>query len=229
MLAADYWTFTSGEALQKAKEAMQHARRMAYLALLAYEYETQQTTTDYRNTILSTKNPNELVTLSQELRASLIVQATGFPSNDSLPKTVSLRKHVFQLRDGDTEISARGMTPKELFRNLIMDGRYADFNEAGTYLGQRIPFSIMPDTGWYLAGGPNSEVAGPFTKSYCAERIWGLHVNLVGDRVLKAPGTPENKDILVRKYHQFGRALAFPKALQAFLPSNPKRFQHVWA
>jgi hypothetical protein len=156
---------------------MRLARRLVFLAVRAVEYESQQSLPLGYDT-LSAARPSQLQEVLDELWTTAATRGVGGARPTDLKVVLSLREHLLQLADHS------GLPPEELtlsdverFRLLIQSPRYAEFDAAGTYLGQRIPFDLAP-LGTMGLGDPQGIPVLAATD--CAERVWSVNASVLG-------------------------------------------------
>jgi hypothetical protein len=191
-----YWLDAT---VRRAQRKIRHAKRMAYLGLLAVEHDLQMSiewcegevgTVDCRAGIFSAQQPHELEailgTLEQEVRARRIEGASANEVSE-YAEVFSLRDELLALTDNsDLPDGYKQLGSSERFRLLLSDPQYALFTDAGVYAGQLIPFSLWPlwcpsddraATGEVVGSQHAIEVYGA---NRCAERIWSAALALNG-------------------------------------------------
>jgi hypothetical protein len=136
---------------------MAYARRLTYLAVRAFEYESQQSST-LRDAVLNAQLPDDLKTV-----ASTILGATApFAGRriDSGPLVLSLRDDVLHMLDlSQNSLRVNGtapLTPIEAFRQLLTSDATRIYDRNGHYVGHGIRFSLRPE---------------PVDAQSCAERL----------------------------------------------------------
>jgi len=166
---------------------MGYARRLTYLALRAYEYETQ-TDLHLRGAVLSARLPSDLhgvlhslITSSSKIAGGLDVKLSGL--------TFSLRDEIMKIepmRDADdpTKIVKNSA---QVFNDLLTSDAGKIYTGTGAnrhLLGHGIRFSIQPDQ---------------WNNLYCDERIW---------RVTPLPavtgGVPNSNAVVLFQSNSFG-------------------------
>jgi hypothetical protein len=183
-LTHDLWL---DETIESFLRSMRLARRALYLAVRAVEYETQQSLAD-RDTVLTAATPQDLRTVLENLWTTAASRGVGGNRPTELKAVVSLRRHLLQLADTSGQPSGwAALTEVERFRLLLQDGRWAVYDEAGTYLGQRIPFELAP-----LAAIELGDVQGipVLAASDCAERVWSVNASILGEGELYRGDSP---------------------------------------
>lgn len=164
--------------IETFRRAMRRARRATYLSIRAVEYE-YQTSLVSAEAALSAQTPAELTELIAQLRGVAGPRQIGGNSPNELKLVISLRDQLLRLADrSDAPSGEHALTDEERFELLLQDGRFAAFNDAGVYIGQRIPFSIAPTP---LLGAGVSPV---FASNDCAERVWSVNASIVGTGTL---------------------------------------------
>lgn len=178
-------------------EARMHlARRAAYLAVRAVEYEFQTTSAE-RGRVLAARTPAALESALGRLTA---FTATGAPTGGGQPQTlhavVSLRDHLLQLGDRTGGAPGwRNLSPAQRFAMVLGSDRYAVY-EAGDYIGQEIPFTISPD------GAANPEGITILTGTDCAERVWSVNASVLGEDLVPGSETTFTR-VVIRKRNTF--------------------------
>jgi hypothetical protein len=154
-----YWLATS---INTYTRSMVLARRLTYLAMRAYEYESQKST-DLRSTILAARLPDDLKAVDQILRGDI----APFQGNDGIVKQndhreLSLRDDVLRIENLSAILNLPTGTPPmtagEVFSVfLTSDSTKIYDRQSGQYLGHGIRFSLRP---------------GGWADDLCAERLW---------------------------------------------------------
>jgi hypothetical protein len=183
-LADDLWL---DERIDSFLGDMRLARRILYLAVRAVEYESQQSLV-LEGTVLSASRPSQLQAALDELWATAATRGVGGARPAELKVVLSLREHLLQLADrsGWPEFEQR-LTDVERFRLLIQSPRFADYDAAGTYLGQRIPFDLAPLGTLALGDAQSIPVLAAHD---CAERIWSVNASILGSADLFRGSSP---------------------------------------
>jgi len=159
--------------------AMSKARRTAYLAERAVEYEYQASLAA-RAQILTADTPAQLAQALSDLRNTSGTLGINGHRPSQLKVVLSLRDHLLQL--WDTSHVAQGeqrLSPSDRFKLLLQDPQYALFAN-GAYAGQRIPLQIVP------LGALHGDTKGIeiFATTDCAERIWSVNASILGSGTL---------------------------------------------
>ncbi|MEW5852999.1 MAG: hypothetical protein AB2A00_29720 [Myxococcota bacterium] len=172
-LAEDFWL---SEAVRAFARKMRLAKRVVYLAVRAYEYESQQSLA-LRSAVLDAAQPSELDAVLDDLRTAVATRRVNGSLPEDFKAVVSLRDQLLQLSDTTAQGLTQPLTPTERFRMLLSDPRFAVFAPDGAYLGQRIPFSLEPlgRIGLGSAGGVSILAGGD-----CAERVWSVNASIQG-------------------------------------------------
>lgn len=160
----DFWL---DDKVKDYHRRMKLARRSAYLAVRAVEYEYQLSLGNQRQAILEAKNVSELEEALDDLvdySASLSINGTAPDENFEI---VSLRNQVFRLLDGQGGgPGTKAMSAADRFRARLSSAEFAVYDN-GEYRGQRIPFAIAPGSEFFVGDA-------------CAERVWSVSLNFVG-------------------------------------------------
>jgi len=174
-LEHDLWL---DEKVDRFHRVMRLARRMTYLAVRAVEYEFQYSSSE-RGDVLAATHPDVLESVIQSLELQLLAGGIGGKRPSLSPPTVvSLRDHLLQLGNASNAPEwMQNLTPRERFAALITSPQYAVYDDDGTYLGQRVPFTLSAMEELELGNGT---VAPFFSRFSCAERLWAVNVGLPG-------------------------------------------------
>lgn len=196
-LADDFWV---DEALTRYLGRMKLARRMAYLAARAAEYELQQSLVA-RGQVLASNTPVDLAAAVQTIREDVstrMPQGGGRP--DELKAVVSLRQALLQIADHEgfpeTELP---LGEAERFRVLLGSSRFAAWDAQGRYLGQRIPFHVSP---LGTIGLGETQGISLYAEDRCAERLWSINATIHGSDLFVGD-EPAFADIQVLKANSF--------------------------
>jgi hypothetical protein len=175
---------------------LRQARRVAYLAVRAVEYEYQASLA-LRQDVIAARRPLDLQTVLDELRAATGTRSVAGSRPSSLSTVVSLRSQLLQLRDRSQDPPGfQTLSESERFRLYVSSSRFADYDAQGAYQGQRVPFTLVPADGGQGAGIPL--LAG----SDCAERLWSVNASILGDGVV-APDAGTSSRIELWKSNTF--------------------------
>jgi hypothetical protein len=160
------------------RRTFRRARRFAYLAVRASEYE-YQLSMSARAAVLSASSVADLDRALESVRlAARSGRIGGNPPADGRA-LVSLREHLLQV--GSRAVANPNelrLTAAERFRLHLQNPRFAVYGPTGAWLGQRIPFSMAPLRG--LGVGEPGDVPIYSSRS-CAERIWSVNASVEGD------------------------------------------------
>lgn len=171
------------------------ARRGAYLAVRAVEYEFQMSLT-LRATVLRAEHPDELADALTSLRQ---ITATGSVNGNQpaeLTEVVSLRRHLLQLQDqSDAPAGEQALSEVERFRLLLQDPRYEVYQD-GVFVGRAIPFQLAPLS---VLGRGQSNGVPIVSDSSCAERLWSVNVSIQGDPAATFRGVAPQVNLQIRK------------------------------
>jgi hypothetical protein len=180
--AFDFWL---DDKLTDYKRKLRIARRATYLAVRAVEYE-YQASLPLRQTVLDAQTAGQLSEVLDTLRTTTgTLKINGaFPSGSRV--AISLREQLLQLRD-QTSLpeGEQTLSLAERFRIALMRPDYQVFDAKGVYLGQQIPFSIAPFEA--LGQKQQAGVAPIFAQNNCAERIWSVNANILGNALVNTP------------------------------------------
>ncbi len=175
------------------------ARRAAYLAVRAVEYEYQMSSS-YRSDVLQAETPLELEQVLTELRQVSNTNSVQGARPAELTEVVSLKDHLLQL--GDRSGAPAGwqtLTPSERFRKMLVDPKYEVYQD-GVFVGRRIPFEIAPLS--VLNRGQYQGIPIVSDNS-CAERLWSLNVTVEGKDGEVFRGLNPTINLEVRKRNTF--------------------------
>lgn len=179
--------------------AMRVARRAAYLAVRAVEYEFQMST-GITSQVLLAEGSGALQTALTELRS---ISNTPSPNGNQpaeLTEVFSLRDHLLQLAPRDAVPPGEiGLSAAERFRIVLQDPRFA-VHDDGAYVGQEIPFRIAPLKTIALGSSTGIPVVA---NNSCAERLWSLNVSIQGDPAKSFKGFAPQVNLEVRKRNTF--------------------------
>ncbi len=168
------------------------AKRVTYLALLAVEYELQQSL-ELRGSLAAARTAAELrVALNTLIAAQASRSINGYrPQTNSM--VLSLRNDIWGMSDRVTRTAEgaplpgeRQLSAEKRFSDWITSPDFAVYDRQGRYLGQGIPFNLHPTHMMELV---------------CGERLWRMNATLQGDSLsASAPNAP----IVVLKRDAFG-------------------------
>jgi len=194
-LTQDLWL---DETVASYRRSFRIAHRVTYLAVLAVEYEFQQSL-GLRELALAAEVPDDLETVLQELR-SLTAARSVFGSRPSTRKMVlSLRDDLLALTDlTGAPANFHEMTAVERLQNRLVAQSNKIFDESGTYLGTEIRFSLSP-TG--LGAVANSTEV--FSQGLCAERLWSVNASILGPDELLVETEGTFTEMTIKKANTF--------------------------
>jgi hypothetical protein len=185
--------------IERYDRSMRLARRAAYLAVRAVEYEFQMTSA-LRGAVLIAKTVDELEVVLQDLRAVTATQSPNGNQPASLTEVFSLRDHLLQVgaRD-DVPAGESSLSAAERFRLRLLDPRYEVY-EDGEFIGRDIPFVIAP-----LAKLDRGTTAGVpiVSDNSCGERLWSLNVSIQGEPEQTFSGFAPQVNVEIRKRNTF--------------------------
>jgi hypothetical protein len=176
----NYWF---DEKAERFKKELEWARRLAYLAMEAVEYEFQQSL-PFRHDILAAKSPDQL----DDVIGGLKQEQAGRSLNRRRPEesslVMSLRDDVLHISDRSKETSSgeRAWSPAQRMQGRLSASSYAYFGDDGRYMGQAVPFTLTPDG---------------ILESRCGERLWRVTATVQGDGL--SDGAPNTPLLLLKK------------------------------
>ncbi|MEQ8279655.1 MAG: hypothetical protein RMA76_04925 [Deltaproteobacteria bacterium] len=191
-LAGERWI---DERLDTLESTMRIARRATYLAVRAVEYEYQSSLA-LRADVIAAQRPDQLSAVLDELASTAATRRIEGNAPRELLVVLSLRDHLLQLEDrsgapdGELNLSAT-----QRFRLLLADERFAHRDDDGTYLGQRIPFTIGPLSALGLGDASGIPI---FATQDCAERLWSVNASILGEDALRGGGSFTRLNLLKR-------------------------------
>ncbi len=159
---------------------MRLARRATYLALRAVEFE-QQRTLAARADVFDAATPAELEAVLQSLWTTAGTRTVAGSRPSDLAVVLSLRDDVLQIADESyLPEGERPLTAIERFRLELANPAYAVYDDAGQWLGQRVPFELAP-LGTF---GFETRAVPIYAGTDCAERIWSVNASVLGESVM---------------------------------------------
>jgi len=162
-LAFHYWL---DERVDRFHKDFAWAKSLTYLSLLAVEYEYQQSL-GLRSKILQATNPDQLLDALQTIQQTQISRTIHGRRPEDAHLVRSLVSDVLGLDDQHpTRAGERHWSKLERFQHRLWSPQYAIYDDHGVYLGQGIPFSLVPD--------------GELTYA-CAEKLWQVTATVQGD------------------------------------------------
>lgn len=181
------------------RNTMRFARRLAYLAVLAAEYEQQLTLGALRGEVLTADSPDDLEEVRAQLAANLATRRIHGSAPATTVSVVSFRDQILAV-ESRTELppSEPRLDPLTRFRALLTDPRFAHY-EGDAYVGQLIPFELSsPERTLEWLGSSG------FSESNCAERLWSVAAAVVGDEGFNPGGTQTEVHLLKRNRFSSG-------------------------
>jgi len=178
-----YWL---SDHIDNYRRHFRYAQRLTYLALRAFEYESQQSI-GYRTDVLTARTPAilETVTMALDQRTAPMQGDTSFTSGN-FAAVMSLRDEILQLGTTAGAPVPPGfptVDAQTAFRNYLKSDA-AKIYDGNTYLGRGIRFSMTPP---------------PWAALSCAERIWRITT------ALQVQGSPiSNAQMLLWQENSFG-------------------------
>ncbi|MFW6053563.1 MAG: hypothetical protein ACOC9J_02005 [Persicimonas sp.] len=174
--AGDQW---ANERVNRYERDYKLARRATYLAVRAVEYEYQQSL-GARQDVLDAKTPVDLESVLQTLWSAAATRAVNGSRPSDLTAVLSLRDDILRLGDESAwPEDLRPLSVEERFQVLLSSERYAEYDDEGAYVGQRIPFTLAPLEAFdFEAGG-----VPLYAHTDCAERLWSVNAGIVGEDV----------------------------------------------
>ena len=99
-----------------------------------------------------------------------------------LEVVISLRDQLFQLAD-QTALPAgwQRLDPPQRLQLLLASPKYAAYDSQGNYLGQEIPFSLVPEGTLKIGSSQGITV---LAGADCAERLWNVNASVLGNAPL---------------------------------------------
>jgi hypothetical protein len=183
-LAHDLWI---DEAISTFLRDLRLSRRILYLAVRAVEYETQQSL-DLAGDVLTARTPAELQAVLDTLWTTSSTRNVGGARPSDLKVVLSMRDELLQLADqSDLPEAEQQLSDVERFRLMLRSPRYAVYDDAGTYLGQQVPFTLAPLGVLGLADPQGIPI---LAATDCAERLWSVNASILGGEALYEGATP---------------------------------------
>lgn len=193
----DLW---SNEKIDTFLDDMRRARRVSYLAVRSVEYETQQSL-GLGAKVLAASHPKQLQSVLDELWATAATRGVNGKRPTDLKVVLSMRDQLLQLGDkSKLPASEQNLAPTERFRMILRDPRYAFYDSAGVYKGQRIPFEIAPLSALKLGQAEGIPV---LSSGDCAERLWGVNASVLGAASMYKGSAPSFTRIEIQKQNTF--------------------------
>jgi hypothetical protein len=182
-------------ALHQYDRAMRLARRTVYLAVRAVEYEWQVCELA-RAEVLAATDPQIFATVLEDLSKEIGTGTLLSQKPDELHYVLSMKQQLLQLSDlSDAPEGFHTLTDTERLQRLLTSPRFAHFDASGAYLGQLIPFSVMP-LGVIGLGDPGT--VAMLTGADCAERNWSVNAVIQGEDLVLDEATFIRMELLQR-------------------------------
>jgi hypothetical protein len=182
--------------------AMRRAKRTAYLAVRAVEYEFQMTFS-MRGAVLEAWHPGELEEALADVRTVLSTERINGALPENYRAIFSLKTHLLQLASHeDYPETQYRLNDQQRFRALINSSRFSLFDRDGDYLGQRVPFSLTP---FGLQNNDETGFSLPVINAAedCAERLWGVNISLDGADLLPADAVRQSARVELLQKNSF--------------------------
>ncbi len=175
---ADFWLRSDIETYQRD---FQLAQLATYLAERSVEYEYQISLADRAKT-LAAQSPSDLSGVLEDLYLAAGSRQINGASPSDLEVVISLRDQLLQLADQTKlPVDRQRLTATQRFQMLLRSPKYASYDSQGNYLGQKIPFSLVPE-GTLKIG--NAQGITVLAGSDCAERLWNVNASVLGSEPL---------------------------------------------
>ncbi len=175
-----YWV---DDHIDAYRRHFRYAQRLTYLALRAFEYESQQSL-GLGNGVLAARIPAPLsaAILALEQRTAPMQGEQGFVVGEFAP-VMSLRDDLLRLGTQDAPPGFPQLSATEALRAYLASDASKIYSN-GAYLGRGIRFSLRPQ---------------PWAQFSCAERIWRITT------ALQVEGSPiNNARLLLWQENSFG-------------------------
>ncbi|HET6339876.1 MAG TPA: hypothetical protein VFG30_41990 [Polyangiales bacterium] len=196
-LAHDFWI---GDQAKRFWRDMRMARRVTYLAVRAVEYE-QQVSLPLRDTVLKSRLPDELWSVLEELWSMSGQRSVRGNRPTDLKVVLSLRNQLLQIADlKNAPKTEQRLSEVERFRLLLTSPQNAAYDNAGKYLGQRIPFTLAPLS---AVSGGQSQGVPVLAGTDCAERLWSVNASVLGPEDLYVGDEPTFARVDILKSNTF--------------------------
>lgn len=201
--AGDKW---GNERVNRYLRDFKLARRATYLAVRAVEYEYQQSL-GARQDVIDAKTPVDLESVLQTLWSTAATRSINGSRPSELTAVLSLRDDILQLGDESAwPDSMRPLSVEERFHVLLSSQRYAEYDEAGAYMGQRIPFTLAPLEAFDFESGG----VPLYAQTDCAERLWAVNAGIVGQDAYAGSDTTVTRIDLLKRNTFFSQRCTDP-------------------
>lgn len=188
------------------------ARRATYLAVRAVEYEFQ-VSSQLRQKVYQAKVPDDLQAILDEIWTTSATRSVAGSRPAELSAVLSLRDDILQVGDrSDWPEELRQLSAEERFHALLTSQHYAEYDDAGDYVGQRIPFSLLP---LGALGLPTNGVS-IYAQTDCAERLWSVNASLLGDAMYRGSDTSFVRLDVLKRNTFFSQWCVDPPPTQPF-------------
>ena len=185
-------TFWVDEKIAAYAREMAYARRILYLAVRAYEYESQQSSPGLRAQVLSARKPDDLQAVVDQLNSHTAPFADNDPNFrvQNEPEVFSLRTELLRIQDLSRDANLLpGDPPRtdiDIFKALLASDATKMYTENGVYRGHGIRFTMRQ---------------GPWSAEKCAERLSRIVPLIQTD----APqGLPAHPNVTLIQMNEFG-------------------------
>ena len=159
------------------ERALDALRRSLSYAGRAVEFELQRSLLD-ADLLNRTHELSELEALARNLQLEVISGRVGAGQSNETRLVSSLRDDILRLPQPEGQPPGFHQLPNGMALAEVLSSRQnAVFDETGSYLGQRVRFSLAP-TG---LGRGESGVANQLGGAVCAERLWRVGAVVVGE------------------------------------------------
>jgi hypothetical protein len=190
----DFWLDSN---TVRYSNAFRRARRALYLGVIAVEYEFQLSTAE-RSAVLAATSVDELREILTRLRAFAATGTVGGAAPADLHTVVSLRDELLAVgvRVGTVPATT---DPTDNLRAVLSDSSHQVWDTDANYLGQEIPFSLVPLRGFGASDPGDTPL---LSGADCAERIWAVNATLLGTDLLNGLDSSRTR-IEIRKRNSF--------------------------
>jgi hypothetical protein len=196
-----------GRALADYERKMNNGRRLAFLAVRAAESALQLSIEeDLRGAAIGARLASDLETIASRLGRRLADRRVGGRSVGDQMKVsvISLRDQLLQVDDrSDISDGRQNLAAADLFRSMLRDEKYGVYGPDGTFLGQRVPFSLVPFHAFGLATAESAATEPLFSTSSCAERLWSVAISFQGPQATMVTGSNSLPQVQLRKANTF--------------------------
>lgn len=196
-------------------DAFRVVRRHVQLAVRAAEYEQQVTLPDLRQAVQTASNGSQLQSVLTTIQDMVTAQDVQGRTPVEGVAVLSLRDDVLGgVSSAHLDAAEHRSSAIERFRIALAAPSSAVYGDDGRWLGQRIPFELVPLADW---GSEPGSVAF-FSAQSCAERVWSVTASLVGEQVNGASEEPsvalelQKEDVAFSRWCQDGQRRPFQSA-----------------